>query len=117
MNVEDKVWNTLKGQNPYYVWCRHNFWGGKFYEVGSRSIFVLATSPEEASQFIINNLGVAETYFRSLRIQRGSKKIRAVRRSEGYKLQPSDVGRVVPVTGTMSIKALNQEGEWVRYNA
>lgn len=117
MNVEDKVWNTLKGHNPYQVWCRHNFWVTGRYEVGTRPIVVLAASKAEAKQIIINNLGLAETYFRSLRVRRGGNTVRAIRCGEGYKLKSSDVGRVDPVTGSMPIKALTRSGEWVSYNA
>ena len=116
MSTTNEIWNTLKGNNPYNVGCRHNYWGGRYYEVGVRSIKVLAASPEEAQQFILNNLDLAEDYLRTLRTVRGSTRIRLIRKSEGYKLQPSDILRATPLKGAISIKAFNQKGELVRYD-
>ena len=116
MSSKDKVWNTLKGHNPYNVPCRHNYWGGRYYEVGVRSVRVLAGTPEEATQFVINNLDLAEKHLRTLRTMRGGTSIRLIRKCEGYKLQERDILRATPIKGAISIKAFNQQGELVRYD-
>ena len=117
MSSEDTVWNTLKGNNPYSVSCRHNFFTGSRYEASVRSLKVLAASEEDAKQFIIANLDLAEEHFRGRRMPRGASTVRLIRKCEGYKLTARDVIRATPIKGTMSIKAFNRQGEYVRYNS
>ena len=115
MNTESQVWNKLKGLIPYNVTVHHNFWGGKYYESSYRSITVIAGSIFDAEGIAKNNLDVIEKHFRAMRLRKGSRTIRAIRKSEGYRLKSNDIRRVTKLYGAGCTKALNAEGEMIEF--
>ena len=111
MNTESQVWNKLKGLVPHTVVVHHNFWGGRYYETGYRSITVIAGSILDADRIAKNNLDAIEKHFRAMRLPRGSRTIRAIKKSEGYRLKPNDIRRVTKLYGAGKTKALHANGE------
>lgn len=116
MNNETAIWNKLKGSVPYCVNVRHNFWGGKYYESSCRAITVVAGSANQAEYIAKNNLEAVEKHFRAMRIQRGSRTVRAIRKCERYRLQPIDIRRVTKLYSTGTVKALTSDGEMVMHD-
>ena len=69
-------------QAIYQVVCRGNFYAGKYYETGLDSIFVLADSPEEATQIAKNNVDAIVDHFHNKRYKVGSRSIPAIRKND-----------------------------------
>jgi coenzyme F420-reducing hydrogenase beta subunit len=115
MDNESAVWNKLKGLDPYRMPIRHNFWCGKWYASAYRPIVVIARSPEEARETAIVHLDAVEKYLRSLRIRKGSTTIRAIKKSEKYRLKPKDVNTAKKIYGDGCTKAFNYDGELIMY--
>lgn len=63
-------------QMLYMVSCISNFWGGKYYEQSLDSIFVLASSSEEAVSIAQNNQDAVLTHFKNKRYTNGKPALR-----------------------------------------
>ena len=64
--------------NLYAVPFYGNFYGGKYYETGVDSMFVLASSPEEAKEIGAENIDLVMDHFKNKRYRVGSRSIRAM---------------------------------------
>lgn len=72
-----KFINMLKEEvskeSIYTVKTLGNFYGGKYYETGVDSIFVLAASPEEALTLAKKNIDVITAMFKEKKYTNGKK--------------------------------------------
>jgi len=59
-----------------------NFYSGKYYQSGIDSMFVLASSPEEATAIAKEHINAALEHFKSKRYRKGSGSIPALRKDE-----------------------------------
>jgi len=73
-----------KQQGIYGVRIVGNFWGGKYYESGIDSIFVLASSSSEAKKIAEKNVDLI-TEFQKNKILHGGK--RALRKKDNVKIK------------------------------
>jgi hypothetical protein len=69
-------------QALYLTTFMSNFYSGKYYQQGMDSMFVLASSPEEAKAIAGKNLGAALEHFKNKRYLVGSRKTPAIRKEE-----------------------------------
>jgi len=71
-------------QSIYSVHIVGNFWGGRYYEQGLDSIFVLASSPSEAKKIAEKNVDLI-TEFQKNKILHGGK--RALAKKDNVKIK------------------------------
>ena len=69
----------------FLVRVRGNFYGGKYYETGLDSMFVLASSTEDAAK---KHIGAVEEHFRNKKYTNGKK---AISRNDKKRFKPDDI--------------------------
>ncbi len=73
---------TKATEDIYQVECVGNFYGGKFYETGLDSIFVLADSSEAALNLAKKNIDVITAMFKEKKYVGGKKALAAKDKSK-----------------------------------
>ena len=110
MKLEELLNEQETEDKMFQVRVRGNFYGGKYYEVGIDSIFVLASSPEEAKQISEKNIAAVEQHFRNKRYRKGTKTIAAIAKKDKHKMKPSDIGKVTISKQKEHKKVLHRDG-------
>jgi len=84
----EEILNEEVTEKLYMVRVRGNFYGGKYYETGLDSIFVLASSPEEAVKIGKDNVEAVEQHFRTKKVHGGKL---AIAKKDKHHLAPKDI--------------------------
>jgi hypothetical protein len=100
--------NTLQ-DTIFQVIIRGNFWGGKYYETGLDSIFVLATNKNEAMKIAKDNIDKVENHFRNKKYHNGKF---AIGKKDKNKFKPDDVVQAKDSTQRKHNKTLTRTGKF-----
>lgn len=93
----------------YQVTVSGNFYGGKYYENGLDSIFVLAHSPQEAKKIAQDNVAGVEDHFRN-KVYQGGKK--AISKNDKHKFSTKDIGTAKLTSNKSFHKTLTTSGKF-----
>ena len=96
-------------QDIYQVIVRGNFWGGRYYETGLDSIFVLADDKEDARHIAKSNIEAVETHFRNKKLHCGKWDIA---KKDQYRFKESCIGTAKLTTNKKYNKTLIRTGEF-----
>lgn len=91
----------------FMVRVRGNFYGGKYYETGIDSLFVLANSPEDAVSIAKKNIKAVEEHFRNKRYANGKA---AISKNDKKSFKAGDVVDAKPTKQQKHSKVLKRDG-------
>lgn len=106
--MQDLSAEQESGNRLFLVRVRGNFYGGKYYEDGVDSIFVLASSPDEAVKIAKDNVNSVEQHFRTKRVHGGKLAIAA---KDQKHFTPENVFGAKVTTMTTHSKVLHKNAE------
>jgi hypothetical protein len=97
----DATFNVLKGLKSYQVVIMNNYYRGKYSDYSGRYYYVLATSPEEAKQVVLDN---ADAILQDLLAMKAHNGRRILPRSSAVPITPDRIGKIEDgtVAGRMS---------------
>ena len=94
--------------NVYQVRVRGNFWGGRYYEIGLDSIFVLAENESNAINITKSNIRNVERHFRKKKYHNGKM---AISKRDMHHFKDIDIGKATLSKNMMSYnKLLHKNG-------
>ena len=119
---DDKIMKQLKesynemesgvtSEKIFLVGAIGNFWGGKYYETGLDSFFVLARTPEEAKEIADKNVQVVTQMFKNKILH---NKKRALRKDDKTLVKITD--RVKETNMSSHKKVLTKDGQFINVN-
>jgi hypothetical protein len=97
----ETTFNVLKGLKTYQVVIFNNYYAGKYSDYRGRYYYVLATSPEEAKQVVIDNADGILQELLAMKSQNGKK---ILPRGTAVRITPERIGKIEDgtVAGRMS---------------
>lgn len=103
-------------QQLFLVRCRGNFYGGKYYETGLDSVFVLASSPDEAVNIANNNIDAIIEHFKNKRVHGGKPGMRrkdntGVKIVDAKQTSQSSHSKVLTSNGYIEPVNLNEDAD------
>ena len=88
MKILRELYEGADSEQIFLVRVRGNFYGGKYYETGLDSIFVLAGSDKEAVAIAKKNIASVEKHFRNKKYANGKK---AISRNDKKRFKADDI--------------------------
>ena len=107
MKILRELYENADSQQMYLVRVIGNFYGGKYYETGLDSIFVLASSDTEAVAIAKKNISSVETHFRNKKYTNGKK---AISRNDKKHFKAGDIKDAKVTTQKEHRKVLKADG-------
>ena len=107
MKLEELLVEQDGSDAIFQVRVRGNFYDGKYYATGMDSIFVLASSADEATRIAKDNVDALERHFRSKKYSSGKT---AIAKNDQRKFTPNDVGRASASAQKQHNKVLHRDG-------
>ena len=108
MKLEELINEQETEDKLFMVRVRGNFYGGKYYETGIDSLFVSASSPDEAVKIAKDNIEAVEQHFRTKKYHSGKM---AIAKKDKKKFKPEDIVDAKVTKQVSHPKVLNRDGK------
>lgn len=103
----DEILKEEDKQSLFMITVRGNFYGGKYYETGLDSMFVLASSKEEALKIGKDNVSAVEKHFRAKKYVGGKM---AIAKKDTVKFTEKSIATAKSTTQKKHGKVLHSDG-------